>query len=137
MNDPEPPPPDTLATITAAADGLLMPSESDYPFEPFSWSGPEPLTPELLLTLLDLPSDTPVEVRDALDLLDRLATVQEWFGDYEQMIAARFATLRDTLITHLTDLMLYRIGTIRITLIIVGRDHTGATVGLRTLAIET
>lgn len=137
MNDPELPPPDTLATITAAADGLLMPSESDYPFEPFSWSGPEPLTPELLLTLLGLPSDTPVEVGDALTLLDRLATIQEWFGEYEQYIAARFATLRDTITAHLTDLTLYRIGTIRITMIIVGRDYTGATVGLRTLAIET
>lgn len=137
MNDPEPPPPDTLATITAAADGLLMPSESDYPFEPFSWSGPEPLTPELLLTLLGLPSDTPVEVRDALALLDRLATIQEWFGEYEQYVAARFATLRDTMTAHLTDLTLYRIGTIRITLIIAGRDDTGATVGLRTIVIET
>jgi len=114
-----------------------MPSESDYPFEPFSWPSHEPLTPELLRTLLDLPSDTPIEVRNALDLLDRLATIQEWFGEYEEWIAARFATLRATLTTHLSDLTLYRIGTIRITLIIAGRDDTGATVGLRTTVIET
>ena len=137
MNAPEPAPLDTLATITAAAAGLLMPSESDYPFEPFSWHGTEPLTPEILLTLLGLPADTPVEVQDALLLLDQLATVQEWFGEYEQFIAARFATLRDTMTAHLTDLTLYRIGTIRITLIIAGRDCTGSTVGLRTITVET
>jgi hypothetical protein len=128
---------DALTEIAAAAEGLLMPSESDYPFEPFRWDGPAPLTPETLRTHLDLPPDAPVEMRDAMALLDQLAAEQDWFGAEERAVAARFATLRDTIASKLTDVVLYRIGTTRITLIIAGRDPGGDLVGLRTMVVET
>lgn len=130
-------PQDALAAILAASDGLLMPSESDYPFELFRWPGPGPITPEALLAYLGLPPDTPVETRDALDLLDRLAAAQGWHGEEERATTARFAQLRDTLTAHLGDLVAYRVGRIQITLIIAGRDASGAIVGLRTTLIET
>lgn len=134
-NAPEPPA--ALAAISAAAEGLLMPSESDYPFEPFRWEGPGPLTPEALRAQLGLPPDTPVETRDAFALLDQLAAEQDWFGAEERAVAARFAALRDTIAAQLTAVTLYRLGTLKITLIIVGRDPSGALVGLRTMAVET
>lgn len=136
MND-TPEPLESLATIYAAADGLLMPSESDYPFTSFHWREPGPLTPAALLEQLALPLDTPVEVGDAMALLDQLAAEQDWFGDDERANAARFAALRDTLAATLTSLMLYRLGRIQITLIIAGRDVNGAIVGLKTTVIET
>jgi hypothetical protein len=132
-----PEPPEALATIYAAADGLLMPSESDYPFTPFHWLEPGPLTAAALIEHLGLPPDTPVEVGDALALLDQLAAEQDWFGDHERAMAARFAALRDTLANSLTSLMLYRLGRIQITLVIAGRDVNGAIVGLQTTVIET
>lgn len=128
---------DALAAIAAAAEGLLMPSESDYPFEPFRWDGPTPLTPEALRAHLDLPPDAPIETRDAMALLDQLAAEQDWFGAEERTVAARFAALRDTIAAKLTDVVLYRIGTTRITLIIAGRDPGGDLVGLRTMVVET
>lgn len=129
--------PASLATIYAAADGLFMPSESDYPFVAFTWREPGPLTPTALREHLGLPPDTPVEVGDTMALLDQLAAEQAWFGDHERAIAARFAALRDTIAASLTSLMLYRLGRIQLTLVIAGRDVNGAIVGLKTTVIET
>ncbi|MFV9504316.1 MAG: nuclease A inhibitor family protein [Oscillochloridaceae bacterium umkhey_bin13] len=126
-----------LAAITTAAEGLWMPSETDAPFDPFAWPGPDPLTPAALLAALDLPADTVVAQADALALLDSLAADQDWFGDQERATAARFAALRDTMTSHLTELTLYRLGQIRITLMIVGRDGNGLWVGLKTFVVET
>lgn len=133
----EPSESDALAVIAMAADGLLMPSESDYPFEPFRWPDAGPLTAEALLVHLGLPPETPVETSDGLALLDRLAAERDWHGEQERATAARFAKLRNTIAARLTDVVLYRVGHIQITVIIAGRDASGAIVGLRTTAIET
>ncbi len=129
--------PDALATITAAAAGLLMPSESDYPFEPFRWPGPGPLTPEALLAHLGLPPETPVETRDLSAFFERLTAPRDWHGEPERATAARFAELRDVIAANLADAVVYRVGTITIPVLIVGRDASGAIVGLRTTVIET
>lgn len=130
-------PSDALSALVAAAEGLLMPSESDYPFEPFRWPGPGPLTPEALLAHLGLPPETPVETRDAAALFERLSAPRDWHGEPERATAARFAALRDAFATNLADVVVYRVGTITISLFILGRDPAGATVGLRTTVIET
>lgn len=128
---------DALAAMTAASAGLLMPSESDYPFEPFRWTGPGPLSAAALLVHLGLPPETPVEMRDAMALLDSLAAAQDWHAEEERATAARFARLRDTIAAHLADVLVYRAGSIEIALVIAGRDRSGAVVGLRTTVVET
>ncbi|NTU85610.1 MAG: nuclease [Chloroflexales bacterium] len=130
-------PPDALGEITAAADGLLMPSESDYPFEPFRWPGPGPLTPEALVEFLELPPGTPVEVRELDAFFEPLTSVRDWQDADQRAAAARFALLRDLLHDLLADVMVYRAGSIQIPVVIAGRDPSGATVGLRTTVIET
>lgn len=129
--------PEVLAPILAAAEGLLMPSESDYPFEPFSWPGSEPLTPAALLEYLDLPPDTPVEERAFDAFFARLSAPRDWHADAERAIAEQFGRLRDAIAANLNDLRVYRVGEIQIAVFIVGTDPTGATVGLRTMVIET
>jgi Nuclease A inhibitor-like protein len=136
-NDPVSRPPDAITAIMEAASGLLVPSEGDYPLEPFCGHGPHPLTPEALLALLGLPSDTPIEIRTLDSFLSPLATEYEWFDPTQRTAAARFADLRDLIATTLADLVVYRVGRISITVIIAGVDAVGNTVGLRTTLIET
>jgi hypothetical protein len=131
------PPPAALAAITAAADGLLVVSESDHPLTPFRWPGPGPLTPASLLSHLGLPPDTPAEARSLDAFLGPMAAQQDWFDDAQRAAAARFAALRDLIAARLTDVRVYRLGRIQITAIIVGVDAAGETVGLRTTLIET
>jgi hypothetical protein len=114
-----------------------MPSEGDAPFAPFTWPGPDPLTPAALCAHLGLPPETPVEVGDAHALLDQLAQEQDWFGAEERAVAARFATLHAVFNAHVTDFTCYRLGQIQITLIIAGRAASGAVLGLQTTVIET
>lgn len=128
---------DDLADLTAAAAGLLVMSESDYPLTPFRWPGPGPLTPQALLAHLGLPPDTPVETRSLDDFLGPMATEQDWFDDAQRAAAARFAALRDLIAARLADAVVYRLGRIQITAIIAGADAAGNTVGLQTTLIET
>ncbi len=130
-------PPAALTAIMQAAEGLLMPSESDAPFTPFHWTETAPLTHEGLLAALGRSSDTPIVTSDALVLLNQLATERAWFGAEEQAMAQRFAHLRDTLTTQLHDLTLYRVGAVEVTLLFVGRDAQEQWLGLRTLVVET
>ncbi|MEN9937677.1 MAG: hypothetical protein RLZZ387_4256 [Chloroflexota bacterium] len=131
------PPFDTLAELTAAADGLLVTSEADHPLEPFRWPGPDPITPEALRDSLGLPPDAPAEVVSLDAFFSPLASSQEWFDDAQRATAARFATLRDLIADRLTDVAVYRLGRIEVAVIIAGRDQAGATVGLRTTQVET
>lgn len=128
---------DDLAVIRVFADGLLMPSESDYPFTPFRWPGPSPISAPALLTHLGLPPETLVEERDFKLFFDRLATFQEWHADEDRPKVARFAALRNALTARLRDLVVYRVGTIQIHVFIVGRSTSDELIGLRTLLIET
>ena len=125
-----------LAAISAAAEGLLVPSESDAPLTPFRWEGPGPLTPEGLLAQLKLPPDAPVERRSLGQFFAPLATPADWMDDGQRAQAARFAELRDLIARELADVAVYRLGRTRIAVVIAGAAG-GATVGLRTTVIET
>ncbi|NTW02031.1 MAG: hypothetical protein HGA19_12200 [Oscillochloris sp.] len=129
--------PDTLSELAAAATGLLMPSESDYPFEPLRWPGPGPLTPEALVAHLGLPPGTPVETRALDALFEPLTSVRDWQDAGQRAVAARFALLRNQFHDLLADTVVYRIGRVQVAVVIAGRDPAGATVGLRTTVIET
>ncbi len=143
--DPEPVPKsaaasdadDALAALVAAADGLLVPSESEYPFTPFEWEGAGSLTPEALLAQLGLPSETPVEVRSLESFFGPLSQTADWMGDQERAQAARFAALQNQIASTLTGAKVYRIGERKITVIIAGESAAGRTGGLRTTVIET
>jgi hypothetical protein len=128
---------DTLAALAAASAGLLVPSESDYPFEPFEWPGPGPLTPAALLAHLGLPPDTPVETRDVERFLGRLARRQSWMDAAARASAARFGALQRLFRERLSDVTVYRVGQVEVQVFTVGRDADGRYVGLRTTQIET
>lgn len=132
-----PAPPDACAEVAAAAAGLLMPSESDHPFEPFRWPGPGPLTPDALVAHLGLPPATRVETRGLDSFFDPLAAVRDWGDAAQRASAARFALLRDRCNDLLASAMVYRVGVLQVTVIIAGAAPDGAVCGLRTTVVET
>lgn len=135
--DPGAAAPDALGEIVAAAEGLLMPSERDYPFAPFRWPGPGPLTPEALVAHLGQPAASQVETRELDAFFAPLTAVRDWHDPAQRAAAARFALLRDRLHDLLAGTVVYRLGAVQVTVVIAGRDPAGATVGLRTALIET
>ncbi len=124
--------------LTKASSGLLMPSESDYPFTPFTW--PNAATPNLtiarLLELTGHAPDTAVEVVGLSYFFRNVASPQPWHDRQQAMNVRKFRRLMTVLEQHLTDVRVYRIGTIRIDAYIVGRCGRHLA-GLSTTLIET
>ncbi|HEY9709517.1 MAG TPA: nuclease A inhibitor family protein [Oculatellaceae cyanobacterium] len=125
-----------IEILKQASADLLMPSESEYPFEVFRWSGQNELTDQKLLELTGHPTDSPVETV-ALDYLFRnVAQEKEWHDEVQKANVSRFLFLVSTLEKNLTDIKVYRVGTIDIDVYIVGKNE-GELVGLSTKVVET
>jgi len=125
-----------IETLLKATDGLLMPSESEYPFEAFRWVGENELTNQKLLELTSHPADSPVETV-ALDYLFRnVAHEKEWHDEVQKANVSKFQNLVSTLEKNLTDIKVYRVGTIDIDVYIVGKNE-GELAGLSTKVVET
>lgn len=131
------PPDDTGAALVAAAAGLLMPSESDSPFTRFWMEGPALPLPAALLAQLKLPPSTPVETRTLDEFFAPLTRVADWMDASQRAQAARFAELRNQIVARLRDVVVYRFGRIRITVLIVGQGAGEQIVGLSTTLVET
>ena len=110
-----------LAQLKKESAGLLVMSESDYPFEVVNWDGSTEISPEFLRGLTNEPAESRVE---ETSLEQFLAS-----GPFEHL--DRF--LRE----HLTDLKVYKIGTISIPVYIIGRSPEGSWLGLSTRVVQT
>lgn len=107
--------------LRRATAGLLVMSESDYPFEIIRWDGSTEINPEFLRSLTDEPAESRVE-ETSLELF--LAS-----GQFEQ--------LEGFLRKHLTDLKVYKVGAINIPVYIIGKSPEGSWLGLSTRVVQT
>ncbi|MBE9053418.1 nuclease A inhibitor family protein [Nostocales cyanobacterium LEGE 11386] len=125
--------------LKQASDGLLMMSESEYPFEVFLWSNQaqEPLTNQKLLQLTGHPPETLVEEVDLDYFFRNCAEEKEWHDEIQKQDVQKFQTLVTTLKDNLTDIKVYRLGTIEIDVYIVGKTLSGDLAGFFTKVIET
>lgn len=155
---------DTLTALKAKLDpllaGLIMPSETDASVV-FLSGGKLPAGPITeatvraqlgaqhdaqlgqVMSLVGEPGDyalatrQPVEERDALEFLNRYATIDDPHDAVFAENARRFGKLRDTLTTELTDLKVFRFGEIEISTLVVGRTKSGELAALLTGQVET
>ncbi len=126
-----------IAALTAAAEGLLVPSEQDVALALFRWPQRQQLTPARLVAALGRPPATPVETRTLDSFFAPLTRTHTALAPDEQAQAARFAALRDLIVAHLSDPLVYRVGSVEIDLLLLGRLPNGQLVGLRTSVVET
>jgi len=122
--------------LKAATRGLVFMSESDYPLEVFAWGGAEP-TREFLRGLARADSSARVETRGAREFFRAAASEPEWKGEEELAAARRFRGLLRLLETSLTDLKVYRVGSIHIKVYVAGRAPSGNFLGVSTRVVET
>ncbi len=128
-----------LEKLTQASTGLLMTSESDYPFETFVWSGQakEALTTEKLLQLTNHPEDLPVETIELDYFFRNAAQEKEWHDEQQKENVKKFQSLIETLKANLNDLKVYRVGTSAIDVYIVGKTDGDDLAGVSTKVVET
>lgn len=126
-----------IKQIQKAVKGLCYTSETDAPVEAFMGTTAAAVTQENLLGQIGKASDSPVEERNFDDFFAPLIELQDWFGDEEKATAAKFAGLRDLLKNNLTDLNVFKIGSIELDIYAVGLDAHGNLTGIKTKAVET
>jgi len=125
------------AQLQQASEGLLFGSETDAPFEVIHWSPQEELTPAKLLQLTNPPPDAPVEIVSVHEFFDVANAEEDWHDDEERETAKRFQNLVSTLKQNLSQLQVYRVGSIDIDAYIVGVTDGGEWAGLLTKLVET
>ncbi|MEH2449943.1 nuclease A inhibitor family protein [Nostoc sp.] len=122
--------------LKEASTGLLMMSESDYPFEVVQWEGAAPATQEKILQLTGS-QDLPIEVVDLDYLFRNCAFEQEWHNELQKKDVQKFKTLVQTLKDNISDISVYRVGKINIDAYIIGQTKDGDLAGVVTKLVET
>ncbi|MEA5605529.1 nuclease A inhibitor family protein [Nostoc sp. UHCC 0252] len=125
--------------LKQASDGLLMMSESEYPFEAFLWSNQaqEPMTTQKLLQLTGHSLETSIEEVELDYFFRNCAEEKEWHDEIQKQNVSKFKSLVKILKDHLTDIKVYRIGTINLDIYIVGKTPSTDLAGISTKVVET
>lgn len=126
-----------LDQLRTSANGLLMMSESEYPFEVFLWEGIAPATPEKVIQQTNHPQNTPVEIVGVDDFFQVAMTEEDWHEEEEKATVKRFQTLVQELKKNLANLQVYRLGNKEVDAYIVGQTPTGNLAGISTKVVET
>jgi hypothetical protein len=129
---------DILTTLREARAGLLFPSETDAPLEPFFWPAPNPapLTAQALPPFAGVAADAPIKVVKLAAFFRPATYEEEWMNAEERVEVQRFQELVKTLQSILEDVNVFKIGTTDITVFIVGQVE-GGYAGLKTHVVET
>lgn len=127
---------DIIEKLKQASSGLQCMSEADYPFEVFEWKGQEPKA-EAVIQQTNHTPDTPVEVVPLDDFFKNATQEEDWYNNEEKETVKRYQALVETLKTNLSDVQVYRLGTVEIDVYIAGKTPSGDLAGLSTKVVET
>ena len=125
------------AKLKQASNGLLFLSETDAPFEVIHWPAQGELTPTKLLQLTEHSPDVPVEIVSVDEFFDTPTAEEDWHDEEERETVKRFQNLVSILKQNLSQLQVYRVGSIEIDVYIMGVTSGGDWAGLSTKLVET
>jgi Nuclease A inhibitor-like protein len=127
---------DQINQLTELTKDLFYISESDALWQVHPLKTDEPVM-EQLVTIANQPPSVEVEVRDWQQFLQHATTVQDWMSDDEKATVARYQALKTYVDTTLTDVQVYRLGTVEISVFVVGTTANCDIIALATQAVET
>src|SRR4051812_7456596 len=111
---------DTMAVLKKASAGLTYQSESDAPWEVFSWGKAEgELTPDKMKQLAKVKG--PVQEVPVAAFFRDLTTEQDWFGPEEKATAAKYRGLQKAVESSLTGAKVYKVGKRQVGVYVVGK----------------
>ncbi len=121
--------------LSLLSKGLLFPSESEYPLEPFIWEKTTLSIKEILIRS-GKNCDTPIATLTLEDFFAPVVTEENWFDTQDREIAHRFRDLKRAIASNLENVQVFRVGKVEIEVYIVGTINSDL-VGLKTTVIET
>jgi Nuclease A inhibitor-like protein len=122
--------------LKQASEGLLWPSESDYPWETVWIENVEDIEAKLL-AITDSPPETTIEIQELDRFFSRVTEEKDWYDEEEMAECKGYQNLVTLLKSHLTDIKVYRVGEIEVNCYILGKTASGSIAGLFTISVET
>ncbi len=123
--------------IAQIAKNLYYISETDAEILPFVGQLTTEVTEAEILRQTGNAPASKIERRDFDEFFKPLTEIQDWFGDQEKANAARFAALEALLTDNLRNLTVFKIGTIRVEIYVIGLPSENILAGITTKAVET
>lgn len=128
---------DIADELRRASDGLLMMSESDYPFDVVQWKQADAVTPEALRHIAGAQIDAPVTTQDLDDFFRAAMTEHVGQSAAARSSARNFRQLAQTLNASLQAVRVYKVGAVNMRVYILGQTASGHWLGLATRIVET
>ncbi len=145
---------DAMDALEMAVAGVTYPSESDYPWVVVGFADAAPVSEANVKDVIAgvyVPHegqaplvDRAIEQRTLAQLMDPLTVPQDWWDDYNKMVAAQYTEIRAVLETRLVDIQVFRLGELSgdvlqgaIDIYVLGATPDGDVVGMWTVSIET
>lgn len=126
----------TIDLLKQTTAGLMMPSESEYPFEVFSWES-FALNESTVLEKTGHSQGTTVKMVGVDDFFRVATTEEDWHEEEEKETVSKFQTLVNTLKTNLNNLQVYKIGSKEIDVYIIGTTPDSKLTVVSTKVVET
>ena len=126
-----------LAALRKAAKGLLYVSEKDAPFKVVSLKPEKSVTTGNVAELLGKPADSHVATLTFDHLFGELTAEQKWHTADDRAVAKRYQDLAALLRKELKHLKVFKVGLVKVTILIVGETADGHWIGLETDSLET
>jgi len=128
----------TVEALKKASKGLLYQSETDAPFEVFTWrGGKNGLSKKKVLELGKHDAGAPVEEESLDDFFGELTKEEDWHGPEEKADAKKYQSLLKAVKEHLSGAKVFKVGEREKAVYIVGKTPEGDWAGLKTKAVET
>ena len=145
---------DAMAALEQAVAGVTYPSESDYPWVVVGFADAAPVSEADVKQVIAAVyvahegeaglADRAIELRTLAQLIDPLTTPQDWWEDYNKMVAAQYSEVRAVLESKLVDIQVFRFGEQQgdvlqgaVDVYVLGATPDGDIVGMWTVSIET
>lgn len=116
---------DAKAALEKATAGLLYPSDSEAPFEAFAWPKSDGDAKSAVLANGKVPAGAKIEE----------VTADAFFGELSG--DSRFSALRQTLEQTVQGLRIFRVGEVKVVILLIGKLADGRWAGLRTTSVES
>lgn len=121
--------------LRKAVKGLLFMSEKDAPFKVVKFK--EPPTAATIAHLIGEPDNSPVEEVSPTKFFADLTKHEKWHAEDDKAVIKRYRDLLAVLREQLTGLKVYKVGRVRVKIVILGKSDAGDVLGLQTDSLET